>query len=62
MKNANSSRIHGMDILCIHQMNQIKGGVADKNDGEWQLVYINGKPYWIKIDRNGQIIEMKSLF
>ena len=43
-------------------MNQIKGGVADKNDGEWQLVYINGKPYWIKIDRNGQIIEMKSLF
>lgn len=46
-----------MDILDNISMNSIKGGVADSNEG-WELIYIDGKPVWIKKDGTGQIIEI----
>lgn len=38
-------------------MNSLKGGTADSNEG-WELIYIDGKPIWVKKDSNGQIIEI----
>lgn len=43
-------------------MAQLKGGAANAEESEWKLIYIDGKPVWVRINSAGQIIEMKSLY
>jgi len=39
----------------------IKGGAAN-TEAEYITIYIDGKPYRVKISSSGQIIEMRPLY
>ena len=52
------SLIQCADVLNSVALSNVKGGTGDAEEDEWVLVYIDGKPVWVKKDSNGQIIEI----
>lgn len=50
------------DILFNTDLAQVKGGLSNKNESEWEIIYIDGKPYLVRKNSNGEIVEIKSIF
>lgn len=48
------------DVLQSAAMAQLKGGTTSAEE-EYDIVYIDGKPYLVRRNSAGQIIEMKPL-
>ena len=48
------------NLLNKSMLALIKGGTA--NADEYELIYIDGKPYLVKKNSSGQIIEMRPLY
>lgn len=49
------------DVLQSIAMAQVKGGTASAEESEWELIYIDGNPVWVRRNSAGEIIEMKPL-
>jgi hypothetical protein len=56
-----SSFFSDCNLLNHSMLGAIKGGVANSED-DYELIYIDGKPYLVKKNSNGQIIEMRPLY
>ncbi len=65
MKNRKTSINHTFmqraDVLQDAAMAQVKGGTANAEESEWELIYIDGEPVWVRKNSSGEIIEMKPL-
>jgi|GEM_PF-1974686 hypothetical protein len=63
MKNRKTSIDHTFmqraDVLQSATMAQVKGGTTNTQESEWDVVYIDGKPYLVRRNSAGEIIEMK---
>ena len=58
----NFTCIYSMDVLCVNGMAQVKGGASNKDEGEWEVNYIDGKPYLVRKTSTGEVLEIKPLF
>lgn len=38
----NFTCIYSMDVMCVNGMAQVKGGASNKDEGEWEVNYIDG--------------------
>ncbi len=43
------------EILNENELNSIYGGTSEQGDDEYVIIYINGKPVKVKINRDGSI-------
>lgn len=56
-----SSFFNKRNLLSNSMLALIKGGTANAED-DYELIYIDGKPYLVKKNSSGQIIEMRPLY
>lgn len=61
IKNENYSR-HKFQVLNKKNLNQLRGGDFNENKAEWELIYIDGKPYLVRRNNSGQVVETKHFF
>ena len=57
----NSSFFNECNLLNNSMLAGIKGGAAN-TEAEYITIYIDGKPYRVKISSSGQNIEMRPLY
>lgn len=56
-----STFFNDCNLFNQRMLGAIKGGAANAED-DYELIYIDGKPYLVKKNSNGQIIEMRPLY
>ena len=56
-----SAFFNDCNLLNKSMLALIKGGAAN-TEAEYITIYIDGKPYRVKISSSGQIIEMRPLY
>ncbi len=49
------------DLMTNTAMAALQGGTANADEEEWELIYIDGRPVWVRRDSAGRIVEIKTL-
>jgi len=49
------------DLMTNAAMAALQGATANADEEEWKLIYIDGRPVWVRRDSAGRIVEIKTL-